>query len=341
MKKKRIAIAGCTGHVVKFGQLINSFEESETVAVWDRETERGRKVAEELNCPFVEDYDDLLSEYHPDAVAIIAENSFKPDLIIKAANQGISVFVEKPMCVNPCDAYAIRCVIKKNNVKFFMTDPFVRKGLIKIKELIKEGCLGEVREANFRIGQKVRPENMERMLNHPELYQGGIMADVGGHAIHMAHYLFGKPESLSAVLTYENSVAEEKGIENKAVITMVYPQQLTAVLECSWVSVGKNDRAIVYGTKASAEVVKLSNTEGDESVAIYRNDGSEIITEFDHTPVRHIRYFVEMLVNDYDNSIVGVDPHSNSGVSIDNAVEFVEIIDAIYRSTSDGRMVSL
>ena len=40
------------------------------------------------------------------------------------------------------------------------------------------------------------------------------MADVGGHAIHMAHYLFGKPEKLSSVLAYNNEYARSNNVEN-------------------------------------------------------------------------------------------------------------------------------
>lgn len=39
--KKRLGICGCTGHVVKFGEMVNSFAESEIAVVWDYREERG------------------------------------------------------------------------------------------------------------------------------------------------------------------------------------------------------------------------------------------------------------------------------------------------------------
>ncbi|MBQ1304644.1 MAG: Gfo/Idh/MocA family oxidoreductase [Erysipelotrichaceae bacterium] len=151
--KKRLGICGCTGHVVKFGEMVNSFAESEIAVVWDYREERGRKVAETLNVPFEPDYEKVLDEYGLDGVLVITENSHKAELCIRAAEHGLSIFVEKPMCVSLKEAYAVRDAVNRNGVKFFMTDPFVRRGLIKIKEMMKNGELGTVTEAIFRICQ--------------------------------------------------------------------------------------------------------------------------------------------------------------------------------------------
>ena len=59
------------------------------------------------------------------------------------------------------------------------------------------------------------------------------------------------------------------------------------------------------------------------------------------TPTRHVRNWVEMMARDLPNGIVGVDDLSNSGVSIDNAAEYVDILDAIYRSAREGCTVAL
>lgn len=333
--KKRLGICGCTGHVVKFGEMVNSFAESEIAVVWDYREERGRKVAETLNVPFEPDYEKVLDEYGLDGVLVITENSHKAELCIRAAEHGLSIFVEKPMCVSLKEAYAVRDAVNRNGVKFFMTDPFVRRGLIRIKEMMKNGELGTVTEAIFRICQN-RPRFKEQFSQ--DTSQGGIMADVGGHAIHMAHYLFGKPEKLSSVLAYNNEYARSNNVETNARVTMVYPDDLLVSLECSFVSRGYEGMCIVRGTEGSAVVVSGGiGHEREEIVELYRSQNEkEVITDLPDNPKSHIRYFVEMLVNDLPNDIVGVDPYSNSGVSLDHAVEYVEIIDAIYRAGNRG-----
>ena len=332
--KKKLGICGCTGHVVKFGELVNSFDESEITVVWDHDENRGRAVAESLDVVFEPDYHNVISSYDLDGVLIISENCYKAELMIKAAEHGLSVFVEKPMCVSTEEAYAVQKAISENGVKFYMTDPFVRKGLIKIREMIRNGELGKVTEALFRVGQ-VRPRFEQQFTK--EKTQGGIMADIGGHAIHMAHYLFGKPEKLSAVLAYNSEYARKNQLETNARITMVYPDDLLVSLECSFASKGYERMAIVRGTEGTAIIVNDSNQEGNEHVEIYKSsDEKLVITDLPDNPKKHIRYFVEMLVNDIPNDAIGVDPFSNSGVSLDQAVEYVEIIEAIYCSAGKG-----
>ncbi|MBQ1826387.1 MAG: hypothetical protein II126_00320, partial [Erysipelotrichaceae bacterium] len=152
-----------------------------------------------------------------------------------------------------------------------------------------------------------------------------------------AHYLFGKPEKLSAVLTYNTPYAKENGVETNARVTMLYPDDLLVSLECSFVSKGYEKMTIVRGTEGTLVVANDPGGEGFEHVELYRsNDEKQIINDLGDNPKRHIRYFVEMVVNDLPNDIIGVDPYSNSGVSIDHAVEYVEIINAVYRSANKG-----
>ena len=335
MEKKRIAICGCKVHVDKFIDLINSFEESEVCALYDTKVERGKAVALSHDIPFCDNYDEMLETYRPDAVAVLSENYEKAEMMLKAANRGISIFVEKPMCITYEDALAVQKAVKENNVTFFMSDPFVRKGLIKIRELIASGELGEIHEAFFRLSNY--PSNLATKYNKAE-DGGGIMLDVGGHAIHMMHYLFGLPEKVSSVLLSSTEEAKKEDVEDIASITCIYPNDLAVNMECSYATRGSMTSAIIHGTKATATVVADEPfSEGNEHIRVTkdRNDYYDIF-DLPDPPKRHIRYFVEMLVNNHPNDIVGKDPLSNSGVSIDHAVEYVRLINAIYRSANKG-----
>ena len=333
--KKRIAICGCTGHVVKFGHLVNANPDGEIIAVWDFDEKTGREVADELKCPFAADFSGMLEEYRPDGILVLTENRFKCELIIAAAEKGVNIFVEKPVCVNLDEAYRIRKAVYENNVRFFMTDPFVRKGTIGIAELIREGKLGKINEATIRICQQRSFEEMTD--SYLDNHQGGIMAGIGGHALHVAHYLFGKPQKISAVLTYADERLKAHGYESNAAVTLLYPGDLIVNLQCSLVSNGLESTVSVSGTRGTARVVRNSHREGDESVEIIRSrQKPEVIADPAPAPLRHIDYFIKMLVEQLPNDIIGKDPLSNSGVSIDSAIEYVEIINSIYRCANSG-----
>ena len=311
MEKLRIALCGCQGKVEKFGALLNGYQESCVAAVWDYVPGRGEAVAQRLGCPFEGDYDRLLREYTLDGVVIVAQNSLHAGLIERAARSGKHVFVEKPLCLDPAQARSIRRVIHETGVKFYMSDPFVHASTVYVKRLIEGGALGRITGARFRLGSDTALHPWE---DHP-IYDksralGGIMADVGGHMVHAAHYLFGRPARLTAALSGISDAAKRNDVEENAVVLMQYPDDKLVTLECSWVRVGDTPAAVPA-------------------------------QQLPPTPTRHVRYWAEMMARDLPNDIVGVDDLSNSGVSIDNAAEFVDILDAIYRSAREGCTVAL
>ncbi|MCD8327002.1 MAG: Gfo/Idh/MocA family oxidoreductase [Lachnospiraceae bacterium] len=340
MEKARIAICGSRVKPDRFGSLIKKFEDSELAAVWDDQNiERCEKVAEDLGVPFERDIDNLLNHYRLDGVVIVSDNARKKDLILKAAQAGISVFVEKPMCVSAEDAKEIQKAVHESGIKFYMSDPFVSSGLMKVKELIAQGELGRITGARFLLGAGAALYGFISYDREKSL--GGIMADVGGHMIHQAHYIFGKPEALSAQLSYYSEEAKKNQIEENAVIVMRYPDDVLVTLNCSWLSGAGMGEAEIYGTGGVAVVQKAEDghSPGDEVVVVKRGKGEShtySLKDMPKPPRQHIRYFIDMLVKDLPNDIVGVDPQSNSGVSIDHAVEFAEIIDTIYQSANKG-----
>lgn len=343
MKKLRIGITGSVGHAEKFVNLINSYEESE-VMVYCAQDDESMEIAARLGLQYEKDYQAMLDHYDLDGVVITVPNAQKRDMVIAAAEAGVSVFLEKPMSASTADALAMQEAVHKAGIKFYMSDPFVRPGILMLKRLITEGELGEVVSANVRLA-------MDRAFKEPPLAHiydktlsgGGIMADQGTHALHIIHYLFGQPKSLCAsVLTYTDA-AKTGDIEEQTTAILRYEGGMPVTLETSWISGGGNsNHAIVYGTNAWAEVIDLPGKEGSQQLMLHKADETVVYIPEDLPPMpkRHVRYFVEMMAKDLPNSIVGTVEESNCGVGIDNAVQLTRMIEAIY-TAPDDRFVSL
>lgn len=339
MKEIKVAIVGCSDKVDRFVGFINGSGDGKVVAVWDASAEHGKEIEKRLGIPFEADYDKLVSDYDLDGVMIMAPNVFHHDFAIKAANKGISVFVEKPLCVTQKDAEEVRDAINANNVKFYMSDPMVRQGTVKLKELIDAGELGKITGATIRHGSN---QALKGFFHYErDLWLGGIMADVGSHAFHRLHYLLGMPNALNAELFCVTERSKETGMEEKALINFYYDDDITVSFEASVVSGGASGITAVYGTKAAAFVETAGNTEGQEKLTIYKYDGGKEVfmpEDLPPVPTRHVLYFLEMIRNDYPNDIVGRDPLSNSGVSLDNAVEYARMIETVYKNDGKGKV---
>ena len=73
------------------------------------------------------DFDRMLWEYRLDGVVITVPNAEKKKLVIAAARAGVAIFLEKPLAVCREDALEMQRAVQEAGVKFYMSDPFVRR----------------------------------------------------------------------------------------------------------------------------------------------------------------------------------------------------------------------
>lgn len=344
MEKLKIGIAGSVGHAEKFVNLINSYEESEVI-VYCAKDDDSIAIANRLGLAHEGDFYLMLEKYPLDGVIITVPNAEKRELVIAAAKAGVSIFLEKPLATKSEDALAMQAAIHQSGVHFYMSDPFIRPGILMLKRLINTGALGEI------VGADVRHAGSQALTDHhlPHIYTkalsgGGIMADVGGHPLHIIHYLFGMPSSLCSSLRSFTDDAKVAQIEESATALLHYATGMNVCLEASWISGGGNSsRTAVYGTAAWAEVTDLPGKEGSQQLTLHSaNNTVSVYSEeqLPPMPIRHVRYFVEMLLHQLPNDIIGTVEESNCGVSIDHAVELAQIIEAFY-AAPNKQFVSL
>lgn len=348
MSKFKIAFAGGAGKIEKFAGIIRD-EGSEPVAVWDYDEARGRKNAERINCPFEADYGKLLTGYHVDGVVIITENAFKKDALIQAAHAGKHIFLEKPLTVFPQEAREMQQAIHDSGVTFFMSDPFVRRGTIKAKQMIEAGKLGRVTGGRIRLGTTMalmcEQRGTEPPPFDPKLSLGGIMADTGGHMLHIAHYLFGMPSELCAAFDSVTQNAKAHGFEDTAIMIFRYPDGKLITVEATNASSASTGALEIYGTKGCLWIHENENRENGKDSIVFRYDREpeEILSDdqLAQEPIQHVRYWLKMLDKQIPNDQIGIDPLSNSGVSIDSAVDLVDMISAAYTSAAADRFVKV
>ena len=200
MKKVRIAcISGWQTRANDFAVKANSYPESDTVAVWDEDVERGRRTAEAVGCRFEGDLDRLLSSPDIDAVIITSAPTAHARHIISAAKAGKHIFVEKPLCITNEDAYAIRDAVQASGVHFTLSDPIIKPALVQVKKMMDSGVIGRVTSARSRVSFGVL---VDEALQDPERVKravqfGGALGD--SHTVHILSWLLGKPVSSTAI----------------------------------------------------------------------------------------------------------------------------------------------
>jgi len=115
MKTLNVGIIG-TGHLGRIHtKIMKDVHRSNLVGVYDINTEIAEEVAKEFSTKHFEDLDDFLSEI--DAVSIVATTSAHFELIKKAFEKNVNVFVEKPITSSIEQAEEVVALSEKKNLK--------------------------------------------------------------------------------------------------------------------------------------------------------------------------------------------------------------------------------
>ncbi len=94
-------------HAADYANDARDNPDTELVAVWDHDSERGRAGAADFGVEFVADLDALLARPDLDAVVVTTETSRHLHVMVRAANAGKHIFSEKVLAPAVAEAEAI------------------------------------------------------------------------------------------------------------------------------------------------------------------------------------------------------------------------------------------
>jgi predicted dehydrogenase len=154
-------IIGC-GDVTekKSGPAFNKATDSSLVAVMRRDAEKAVDYAQRHGIgKWYSDADALMDDPELNAVYIATPPSSHMDYAISALNKGFNVYVEKPVTRNAAEARKIAEAVKAHpNQK--LTVAHYRRAVpmfLKVKQLLEEEIIGEVRTVQIRMWQARKP----------------------------------------------------------------------------------------------------------------------------------------------------------------------------------------
>lgn len=193
----RWGIIGC-GDVTerKSGPAFQKAKGSQLIAVMRRNGELARDYASRHNVPkWYEDADKLINDPEVDAVYVATPPSTHKEYTIKAASAGKPVYVEKPMAMNYRECVEMTEFCEKMNVPLFVA--YYRRALprfLKIKELIDEKAIGDIRAVNIRFYQRPSLSDLNKTYNwrvDPAIAGAGYFFDLASHTLDILQYYFG------------------------------------------------------------------------------------------------------------------------------------------------------
>ena len=184
---------------VKSGPALQQTPNSKLVAVMRRNAEKAKSFAKRHNVPkWYDNADDLINDSDVNAIYIATPPNSHEEYTLKAAAAGKPVYVEKPMARTHKECLSMVDACKKAGVPLFIA--FYRRALpniLKVKEIIDNGIIGDIRFVNIKIQKPLSPDivgasdDPDNWRIFPEVAGGGYFYDLASHQLDAMDFLFG------------------------------------------------------------------------------------------------------------------------------------------------------
>ncbi len=275
-QKLKVALIGCGMIAHLHAEAVAADGRAEVVAVvHGRDAEKGRQFAEKYQIPqLLDDYHPLLNQENIDMAIICTPSSYHAQCAIDFANAGIHVLCEKPLDVKVEAMSQMINAAEKNNVLLGCVFPNrTQSGILRAKELLDSGKLGEMRIVEFQYrGYRSHSYYADSYWRgSKEINGGGCLINQGSHGIDALVHLCGDVKRVCGVcdimgrnMTGEDTACALLEFENGAHGTLLgtvlsyYPEKNS---ECDRIRIECEKGTIVFADGKTMLYQSLSDTE--------------------------------------------------------------------------------
>ncbi|MDN5203420.1 Gfo/Idh/MocA family oxidoreductase [Fulvivirgaceae bacterium BMA10] len=285
---------------VKSAPAMNLVENSELIAVMRRRGALAKDYAQRHNiAKWYDDADELINDPDVNAIYIATPPAFHAEYTKRVASAGKAVYVEKPMARTYEECLEMIEACKNANVPLYVA--YYRRSLphfLKIKELIDQQAIGDIRMVNIQLIQACNPDIVSRQEHNwrvdPKIAGGGYFYDLASHQLDFLDYVLGPIETANGHAT------NQMGLYNaEDIVTASFRFESGVLGVGSWCftssEVSKNERTTIIGSKGQISYQSFGKAE----VILETTKEERQIFTFDlprHIQQPHIQSVVEAIL---------------------------------------------
>ena len=306
-------------------------EWSEVVAVASRDSARAEALARSSGvAKAYGSYEALLADPEVEAVYIPLPNHMHVPWAVRAAEAGKHVLCEKPVAMNAAEARLLLEARDRTGVRIqeaFMVRTHPQ--WVAARELARSGRVGELRAVECVFSYFNRdPQNIR---NIPEA-GGGALMDIGCYPVQISRFVFGdEPRRVLGLVERD----PEMGVDRLTTGVLDFPAG-RATFTCATQLV-PHQRVQLLGTRGRVEIELPFNAPPDRPTRIFVDDGS--------APAGRNAEALEFPACDQytiqgDLFSRAVREGGAQPIPLEDAVNNMAVIDAVFRSAESGRWES-
>jgi len=312
-------------------RLILETQDAELACVCDLQKEKARKLAQELNCDWTIDFDEMLKREDIDVIGVFTPSGTHCDFAIKAMQARKHVFVTKPMDirVEKCDE-AIQVARKMGAVLAVDFGQRYNDVNQRIKQALDSGRLGRLILGDMRMKWYRTQEYYEG--GYPlgwrkrKATEGGSAANQAVHFIDLLQWFMGP---VKTVYGRSGTFAHDMETEDLSMAFLTYENG-------AWGS-------IVTTTTSYPSLGSIIEITGENGALIW-NDGNVTLYKLKDDPEPFLDEFQldqerpRNIIEDIVSSIEKGSPVAVDGIE---GRKSVAILTGIYESSETGKTVEL
>ena len=324
-------------------EALKTVADAVVLAVISPNEEHVKTFAEHHKIPnWFTDIDAFLAMDEIDMVILGVPNHLHCELAVKIARAKKHVVVEKPLCLSLEEADIMIETCKKNQVKLMYAEElcFAPK-YVRLKSLLDEGALGY--PVLFKQSEKHDGPHAAHFYD-VEKSGGGVMMDMGCHAIQFFRWLNPEASIVSVYSHMQTAVHKDKTIgDDNSVLILEFSNGVTAIAEESWIKKGgMDDKAEIHGSEGVAYADVLQGN----SILTYSEQGIGYAVEkagntkgwsftmyeelWNYGFPQEMAHFVDCVKNDLTPLVTGEDGRA-----------VLEVLFAAYASAGEGKKIMM
>ncbi len=244
----RWGILGTGGIARAFATDLANLRSHRLVAVGSRTADGAQAFGERFAVPHRHaSHEALVEDPDVDAVYVATPHTAHAAGALAAVAAGKHVLVEKPFTVDADEALAVADAARAADVVVLeaMWTRFLPH-VLRLRELLAEGAVGDVRTVVADHGQRFAPDPAHRLYD--PAVGGGALLDLGIYPVSWASMVLGAPASVHAV-----SDPAFTGVDAQTSVVLRYPGGAHAVLTTTLESLTPR-RAWIAGTEGTIDV---------------------------------------------------------------------------------------
>ncbi|HWT32506.1 MAG TPA: Gfo/Idh/MocA family oxidoreductase [Microbacterium sp.] len=218
------------------------------VAVGSRSIRSAQAFAQTHGIPRAHgSYEELVADPEVDAVYVATPHPMHAENALLALDAGKHVLVEKPLALNAAQARRIADRAAERGL-VALEAMWTRwlPHMVRIRELVRSGALGELRTLQADHGQQLSADPAGRLLN-PAL-GGGALLDLGVYPLSFAWDILGAADRVLALAS-----PAVTGVDATTSVLLGYPGGAQATLQCG-LNAASPVTASIVGTRARIEI---------------------------------------------------------------------------------------